>query len=143
MRSKSSKCLEFVVGWADGDCTTEPISNLIDFETEEVTEQLIPVLRQYLEVVKRYPSTMRKCWLCDCKCGKGASLCRTHAAATKTAWLIPFLTAWKGAEPQVCVDFEILERASQLRIEDNQGWWVREGEGWSQADSSLLFFRRW
>jgi len=92
MRSKEYRCLEFVVGWKDGDCTTEPIHNLIDFDTQEVTEQLIPILRQYMEVVKRYPSTQRKCWLCDRKCNKGGNVC--YVCAGHAPWLVPYLGAW-------------------------------------------------
>jgi hypothetical protein len=97
MRSEEHKCLEFGVSWEDGDFTTEPIHNLIDLELETVTEQLIPILRQYLEVVKHYPGTRRKCWLCDCKCSKGESLCWHHCQADKALWLPAFL-AKSGTE---------------------------------------------
>ena len=92
MRSQEHKCLEFVVKWQDGDVTTEPIYHLIDVDTEEVNEKLIPILAQYLEVVRVYPCTPRKCWFCNTKCCKGKSLCSGHDSIGKK-WLFDLIKA--------------------------------------------------
>ena len=89
VRSLKNKCLEFVVTWEDEDITTEPISNLIDFELQNVNIFLIPYLSEYIANVKVYPNIKRRCWFCNRQVTKGESLCHVHQA--NEGWIIDFV----------------------------------------------------
>jgi hypothetical protein len=85
-RSKETGCLEFNVVWEDGSFTVEPIWNLVDFNTQEVTEKVAGHLERYAAVTKRYPKVRRACWFCQKLCAHGDNFCREHVK--KCNWLV-------------------------------------------------------
>ena len=77
-------CLQFNIFWKDsdapvwkgwGESTIEPIWNVIDIENKEITEQLIPILKNYYIRTQKYPRTRRCCWFCREFTETGSCLC--------------------------------------------------------------------
>ena len=52
-RNQETGCLEFNVVWEDGSFTVEPIWNLVDFGTQEVTEKVARHLEWYAAAAKK------------------------------------------------------------------------------------------
>lgn len=70
--------LAFDIVWSDETETREPIQNLINKETQELNDFIIPIIDDYKNTARNYPNRNRCCIMCVHKAQRGIIMCRKH-----------------------------------------------------------------
>lgn len=70
--------LAFDIIWSDQTETREPIQNLINKQTQELNDFIIPIIDDYKNTARNYPNRNRSCIMCVHKAQRGLIMCKKH-----------------------------------------------------------------
>ena len=100
------------VKWEDTSMTIEPVCNMIDFETKEITEKMIPVLYNWDLASKTLRHTC-KCAFCNEPSDVKNFMC--SSCDTKASWLKPFIYKEKEKRENIYIS----DQSMKIYEEDN------------------------